>query len=107
MLEVTNESFEQEVMQSTTPVVVDFWAAWCGPCKAIAPTLERLSESEDFKQKIKFVKVNVDETTDIAAKYDIRGIPTLVLFQGGEVVDTLVGANSQARISAWLLTHTN
>lgn len=84
------KSFEGEVLRSTVPVFVDFYADWCGPCKAVEPTIEALAG--EYEGKIKFVKVNVDENQKIAMRYDIMSIPTAVLFENGEVKDSLVGA---------------
>ena len=88
--EVTDSNFDSEVLQATTPVIVDFWAPWCGPCKSIAPVLEEISN--DFAGKIKVVKVNVDDNPKTPTQYNVRGIPNLVFFKGGKVVDQIVGA---------------
>lgn len=85
----TSENFEQEVLKSSLPVVVDFWAPWCAPCLAIAPLLESLAQEQG--DKLKVARVNVDEQPELAAKYQIRAIPTLYIFNNGEVVDTIVG----------------
>jgi thioredoxin 1 len=92
-IEATSETFEQEVLNSDLPVLVDFWAPWCGPCKALAPTFEAVSA--DYAGKVKFVKVNVDET-DLASKYGVRGIPALLAFRGGRVQASKSGAVSKA-----------
>jgi thioredoxin 1 len=89
VLEVTDSTFDAEVLQSSTPVLVDFWAPWCGPCKAIAPVLGELAA--EYGPKIKIVKVNVDDYKEAASRYNVRGIPNLVLFKGGEAVEQLVG----------------
>ncbi|RPJ44720.1 MAG: thioredoxin [Candidatus Latescibacterota bacterium] len=89
-LSITDEQFEQEVIRSDTPVVVDFWAPWCAPCRMIAPTLESLSKEMDGK--VRFVKINVDENPVQASKFGVQGIPTLLFFRGGELIDTAVGA---------------
>jgi thioredoxin 1 len=89
VLNVTNSNFEGEVLKSDKPVMVDFWASWCGPCKMIAPLVQELSE--EFSSKIKFVKVNVDDNPNISQKYRIASIPTLMLFNNGKVSETLVG----------------
>ena len=89
IVQVTDDNFEAEVANSKEPVLLDFWAEWCGPCKAIAPKLEELSKS--YEGKIKIAKINVDENQQTPAKFSIRGIPTLILFKGGQVVDQLVG----------------
>jgi thioredoxin 1 len=90
---LTQENFAQQVLQSPAPVLVDFWAEWCGPCKMIAPVLDELAEEYDGKAKIG--KVNVDEQQSLAAEYGIRAIPTLLVFQNGQVADQIVGARSK------------
>ncbi len=97
---VNATNFEEKVINSETPVVVDFWAEWCGPCKALAPILEEISAEAGEKANV--VKVNVDENSDLAAKYGIRGIPTLIFFKGGEAKKTLVGNQPKAEIQASL-----
>jgi thioredoxin 1 len=92
--EVSDSNWETEVMQSDRPVLVDFWAAWCGPCRMLAPTVEQVAEK--YHGKAKVVKLNVDENIEISGKYGIRGIPTLVLFSGGQEVDRHVGVPSNA-----------
>ncbi len=92
----TDASFEQDVLTSEAPVLVDFWAEWCGPCKMIAPVLDVLSA--DYEGKLKVVKVDVDANKDIPGKFGIRGIPTLMIFKGGESVATKVGALSKAQL---------
>ena len=89
VLEISETNFEQEVLKSATPVLVDFWAEWCGPCKALAPTVEKLST--DYSGKIKFCKVNVDDSPNIAARFGIRSIPTLILFEQGQPKGQLIG----------------
>lgn len=89
IFEITDSSFEQEVLKSSTPVLVDFWATWCGPCKALAPTVEQLAG--DYVGKIKFCKVDVDNNPGKAAQFGVRSIPTLILFRGGKTVGQLVG----------------
>ena len=93
----TDQNFEEEVIKSTVPVVIDFWAAWCVPCKMIAPTLDELAQ--EFAGKAKIGKLNVDENREIAGKYGIRGIPSLLLFKDGEIKDQLVGVHSKQEIS--------
>jgi len=88
--QVTEATFAAEVLQSTTPVLVDFWAEWCGPCRAVAPILEEIST--EYAGKIKIVKLNTDENSAIAIKYGISSIPTMNVFVGGQVVKTIVGA---------------
>jgi len=97
---VTDTSFENDVLQSNIPVLVDFWAAWCGPCKAIAPILDEAAN--DYQNRVTIAKLNVDENPDTAAKYGVRGIPTLMLFKDGEVSQTKVGALSKAQLYQFL-----
>lgn len=89
VLEIEDSNFEQEVLQSEKPVLVDFWAPWCGPCKAIAPLIEELVEA--FGDKIKFTKCNVDDNPVTPGKYGIKAIPTLIFFKGGDAVDQITG----------------
>jgi thioredoxin 1 len=93
---VTSTNFDQEVMNSDKPVLVDFWAEWCGPCKALSPVLEEIAVEMNGKANV--VKVNVDQASDLAQKYGIRGIPTLIFFKNGEVKSTLVGNQPKAEI---------
>lgn len=99
----TDGNFEQEVLKSTVPVLVDFWAAWCVPCKMIAPTLEELGA--EFAGRARVAKVNVDENKSTAGRYGIRGIPTLLLFKGGEVKESLVGVHSRQEIAQLITKH--
>jgi len=100
---VTDSTFDAEVLQSPIPVLVDYWAEWCGPCKMIAPILEEIAPQ--YAGKLKFLKLNVDENTTMAAKYGIRGIPTLMLYKGGKVLATKAGALSKSQLSAFLDSH--
>jgi len=95
-LQVSDADFEQEILKSDIPALVDFWAAWCGPCRAIAPVVEELAR--DYAGKVKVAKMNVDENAKTPAKYGIRAIPTLIVFQGGQVVEQITGAVSRSII---------
>jgi thioredoxin 1 len=93
---LTENNFDEEVLNSDTPVLVDFWAEWCGPCKMVGPTIEELAK--EYKGRAKVGKVNVDQNPGIAEKYGIRGIPTLILFSKGEVAEQLVGVQSKEKM---------
>jgi thioredoxin 1 len=97
---VTEATFASEVDQAAGLVVVDFWAAWCGPCRAIAPTLEKLAA--EYQGRVKIAKVDVDRNAGLAERFKVRGIPMLVMFRDGQVADTLVGARGEAEYRAWL-----
>ena len=97
---VTETTFTGEVLQSATPVLVDYWAEWCGPCKMIAPALDDSAES--YAGRLNVAKVNVDENQSLAARYQVRGIPTLMLFKKGEVVATKIGAVSKSQLAAFI-----
>nr|4ULX_A Chain A, LPBCA-L89K THIOREDOXIN [synthetic construct] len=103
VIEVTDENFEQEVLKSDKPVLVDFWAPWCGPCRMIAPIIEELAK--EYEGKVKVVKVNVDENPNTAAQYGIRSIPTLLLFKNGQVVDRKVGAQPKEALKERIDKH--
>lgn len=98
--QVTDSSFEAEVLKSEGPVVVDFWAEWCGPCKMIAPALEEISE--EMNGEVKITKLNIDENQDMAMKYGVRSIPMLILFKDGEPMATQVGAAPKGKLSDWI-----
>ena len=97
---VSDSSFESDVLQSSIPVLVDYWAEWCGPCKMIAPILDDVSAA--YQGKLQIAKMNVDENRDVPAKFGIRGIPTLMIFKGGQLAATKVGAMSKAQLAAFI-----
>jgi thioredoxin 1 len=100
IVHITDESFEDDVLKSEQPVLVDYWAEWCGPCKVIAPILGEIAE--EYAGKLQVAKLNIDENPATPPKYGIRGIPTLMLFKGGNVEATKVGALSKSQLSAFL-----
>ena len=97
---VTDSSFQTDVLGASEPVLVDFWAEWCGPCKMIGPALEELSE--EMGEKVTIAKLNIDENPEAPSKYGVRGIPTMILFNNGQPAATKVGAEPKSRIQAWL-----
>ena len=101
---VTDQSFKSDVIDSSKPVLVDFWAEWCGPCKQIGPALEQISE--EMADKVTVAKVNIDENPDTPGKFHVRGIPTLMIFKDGQVVATKVGAMTKSMLSDWVSQNT-
>ena len=99
-MKVTDSSFGQEVLGASKPVLVDFWAEWCGPCRMIAPALEELSE--ELGERVTIAKLNIDENPEAPTKYGVRGIPTMILFKDGQPAATKVGAEPKSRIQGWL-----
>ena len=100
IIELNETNFEPEALAASGPVLVDFYASWCGPCKMLAPFLEQLAG--EFTGKIKFAKLNVDEAPEVAGRYDITGVPTLILFRNGEAVDQIVGFPAPRALKTWL-----
>lgn len=97
---VSDNDFDAQVLKSDKPVLVDFWAEWCGPCKMIGPSLEEISE--ELGEQVQIVKLNIDDHPDTPAKYGVRGIPTMILFKNGEIADTKVGAAPKAQLKSWI-----
>ncbi|MEY8215665.1 MAG: thioredoxin TrxA, partial [Colwellia sp.] len=100
IIQLTDDSFEADVLQASGLVLVDFWAEWCGPCKMIAPVLDEIAT--EYEGKVTVGKLNIDQNADTPPKYGVRGIPTLLLFKGGEIVDTKVGALSKTQLKEFL-----
>lgn len=100
IVHVSDQSFEEEVLKSDMPVLIDYWAEWCGPCKMIAPILEELAD--EYDEKIKIAKLNIDDNPETPPKYGIRGIPTLMLFKNGNVEATKVGAVSKSQLADFI-----
>jgi thioredoxin 1 len=99
-VKVTDHSFEADVLQSETPVLVDFWAEWCGPCRMIAPALEEIAE--EMSGQVTIAKINIDEEPETAMKFGIRSIPTMLIFKGGEVVASKLGAEPKSALKRWV-----
>jgi len=97
---ITDDTFDKEVLQDTLPVLVDYWAAWCGPCKMVAPILEEIAN--EYQGRLKITKLNIDENPGIPPKFNIRGIPTLMIFKDGQVAATKVGALSKSQLTAFI-----
>lgn len=95
-------NFERDVLQSAEPVVVDFWAEWCGPCKMIAPALDEIAK--EMEGKVKIAKINIDENPELATQFGVRSIPTLLMFKNGEVTSNMVGAAPKSRLSDWIVS---
>ena len=96
MLDLSTTSFEKEVAQSKIPVLVDFWAPWCGPCRMVGPVLEKISS--EYAKKLKFSKMNVDDNQEFAVKHDVRGIPCMIIFSGGREIDRIIGAYPETEL---------
>ena len=99
-IQISDDTFEENVIKKGQPIIVDFWAEWCGPCKQIGPILEEISD--EYSDKITIGKLDVDENPETAGKFQIRGIPTMLLFNNGELIDTKVGMSSKADLTEWI-----
>ena len=99
---INEDNFEEEVVKSSLPCLIDFWAEWCGPCKNLAPILEEISD--ELKDKVKIGKINIDDNQELAAKFSIRSIPTMILFKGGDSIDTKVGLPPKKELLDWIET---
>jgi len=99
-VKVSDSSFEADVLQSSMPVLVDFWAEWCGPCRMVGPALEEISE--ELAGRVTIAKVNIDDEPEWAAKYNVRSIPTMLIFKGGELVATKLGAEPKSSLKSWI-----
>ena len=96
MLDITKDTFEKEVLKSSIPVLVDFWAPWCGPCRIVGPVLEKLSS--EYTKKLKFTKLNVDDNNERAAQYDVRGIPCMIIFSNGNEIERIIGSYPETEL---------
>ena len=96
MLDLTKDTFEKEVLKNKMPVLVDFWAPWCGPCRIVGPVLEKISG--EYANKLKFAKLNADDNQEIAVRYDVRGIPCMIIFKSGREIDRIIGAYPEAEL---------
>ena len=96
MLDVNKDTFEKEVLQGKIPVLVDFWAPWCGPCRIVGPVLDKISD--EYRNKLKFTKLNVDDNQEISGKFDVRGIPCMIVFSKGKELDRVIGAYPEAML---------
>jgi len=103
VVQLNENNFEQEVLKSDYPVLVDFWAPWCGPCQLVGPIIEELAKS--YQDKLKVAKLNVDENSNLSSRYQILSIPTLILFKNGQPVDSLIGATTKTKLEALLRRH--
>ena len=102
-IQTTDNKFGKDVLESNIPVIVDFWAEWCGPCKQIGPILEEISEEK--KENLKVFKLNIDENPATPQKYNVRGIPTLMMFKDGKLIDTKIGSLPKSTLSDWIDSH--
>ena len=96
MIDITKDTFEKEVLKNQLPVLVDFWAPWCGPCRIVSPALDKLSS--EYAKKLKFTKLNVDDNQEIAVQYDVRGIPCMIVFTNGQELDRIIGAYPETEL---------
>lgn len=103
VVKVTDNSFDDEVIKSDKPVLVDFWAEWCGPCRALSPIIDELAS--EVGEKVKIAKVNIDDSPESPTKYGVRGIPTLMIFKEGKVIDTRVGSMAKSQLVEWIDGH--
>ena len=102
VIAISEKSFEEEVVNSNIPVLIDFWAEWCGPCKEISPILEEISD--EMKDKIKIVKINIDENPNLPSQYNVQSIPTLIILKKGELIATKIGSSVKSELLSWINT---